>query len=154
MLYRGDATRRTPTTFSEPLHEWRRLTEERQGQVVESLAAFAQPSGITVRSVYEGLRDEILADLEAALPVDVVLLSMHGAMVADGYDDWSYQTVFNLLGWPALCVRAGSGEAGLPVAVQIVGAPWRDDRVLALGRCVERNGLAGMIDELTGAFSV
>jgi len=47
MLYRGDATRRPPNTFSEPLHEWRRLTEERQGQVVESLAAFAQPSGVT-----------------------------------------------------------------------------------------------------------
>jgi microcystin degradation protein MlrC len=87
MLYRGDATQRTLTTFSEPLHEWRRMTEERQGQVVESLAAFAQPGGVTVRSVYESLRDEILNDLENALPVDVVLLSMHGAMVADGYDD-------------------------------------------------------------------
>jgi len=32
-------------------------------------------------------RDEILADLKAAMPVDGVLLSMHGAMVAEGYDD-------------------------------------------------------------------
>jgi microcystin degradation protein MlrC len=87
MLYRGDATAHPPMTFSEPLHAWRRLTEAHQGQVVESLAAFAQPAGITVRTVYESLRDEILADLRAATPVDIVLLVMHGAMVADGYDD-------------------------------------------------------------------
>ena len=33
------------------------------------------------------LRDELLADLRAALPVDMVVLGLHGAMVADGYDD-------------------------------------------------------------------
>ena len=87
MLYRGDATRHEPALFSAPLHVWRRMTEERQGRVVESLAAFAQPAGRTVRSVYEGFREEILADLRRAMPVDMVLLNMHGAMVADGYDD-------------------------------------------------------------------
>ena len=55
--------------------------------VVESLCTFAQPSGPTVRRVYEGFRDEILADLKAALPVDAVVLFMHGAMIAEGYDD-------------------------------------------------------------------
>lgn len=87
IFFRGDATRHVPNTFTMPLHVWRRRTEERQGEVVESLATFAQPAGITIRSVYEGYRDEILADLEAALPVDIVLLSMHGAMTAEGYDD-------------------------------------------------------------------
>jgi microcystin degradation protein MlrC len=33
------------------------------------------------------LRDELLGDLQAALPVDMVLLGLHGAMVADGYED-------------------------------------------------------------------
>ena len=55
--------------------------------VIESLFAAAHPSRITVRAVYERIRDIILADLQAALPVDVVLLNLHGAMVADGYDD-------------------------------------------------------------------
>ncbi len=49
--------------------------------------AGAQPSGITTRHAYETLRDELLRDLRAALPVDMVLLGLHGAMVADGYDD-------------------------------------------------------------------
>ncbi|MEM9141098.1 MAG: M81 family metallopeptidase [Pseudomonadota bacterium] len=93
MYFEGDATQHPPTTFSLPLHVWRSRTEEMQGQVVESVAAFAQPSGVTVRGVYEGLRDAILADLKAALPVDMVLLAMHGAMTAEGYDDCEGDTL-------------------------------------------------------------
>ena len=55
--------------------------------LVEGMVAAAQPSGTTTRAAYETLRDELLADLKAALPVDMVLLGLHGAMVADGYDD-------------------------------------------------------------------
>ena len=85
--FHGDATQHPASLFSEPLHVWRRMSEERQGQVVEGICAFAQPGGNTARAVYEDLRDELLRDLGAALPVDLVLLNMHGAMVADGYDD-------------------------------------------------------------------
>ncbi len=93
MLFHGDATKSDPSIFSGPLHVWRRKTEEIGGSVVESLAAFAQPAGITVRSVYESFRDEVMADLKAALPVDMVLICMHGAMVADGLDDCEGDTV-------------------------------------------------------------
>ncbi|MFT0861436.1 M81 family metallopeptidase [Ancylobacter sp. G4_0304] len=48
---------------------------------------WAMPNGIATRSAYECMRDEILSQLEAALPVDGVVLMLHGAMVADGYDD-------------------------------------------------------------------
>jgi microcystin degradation protein MlrC len=50
------------------------------------LMAFAQPSGLTCRAAYESLRDEILNDLRITLPVDIVLLMLHGAMVAEGYE--------------------------------------------------------------------
>ncbi|MDE0942221.1 MAG: M81 family metallopeptidase [Alphaproteobacteria bacterium] len=87
MLYHGDATQGPADMHTAPLMVWRDMTEADGGEVVESLATFAQPAGITVRAAYEGLRDEILQDLQAALPVDLILLNMHGAMVADGYDD-------------------------------------------------------------------
>jgi len=87
LLRHGDATATDDSLFSGPLHVWRAETEQRQGQVTESLAAFASPAGVTARNVYEALRDEVLDDLRKALPVDMVLLNMHGAMVADGYDD-------------------------------------------------------------------
>jgi amidase len=41
--------------------------------------------------------------------------------------------VHNLLGWPGATVRAGTSiQENLPVGVQVVAAPWREDIVLAL----------------------
>ena len=70
-----------------PVVVFRRLAEARGWDVIESLCAYAVPGGITVRSVYESFREEILEDLKAALPIDMVFLDLHGAMTADGYDD-------------------------------------------------------------------
>jgi microcystin degradation protein MlrC len=66
---------------------WGKVAKSRGGEFVFSLMAWAQPAGPTVRSAYESLREEVLNDLRAAMPVDVVLLNLHGAMVAQGYDD-------------------------------------------------------------------
>ena len=86
-LFDGDATRHAPTPFSKPLHIWRERAEQQGHEVVEGLCAFAQPAGRTIRRVYEDYRDRILAQARAALPLDLVLVNMHGAMVAEGYDD-------------------------------------------------------------------
>ena len=40
-----------------------------------------------MQASYESMRNEILKPLRAAMPVDGVLLGLHGAMVAYGYDD-------------------------------------------------------------------
>jgi microcystin degradation protein MlrC len=73
--------------FAAPLAVFRRLARARGDELFEGLSAFAEPAGPTVRAAYEALRDELLADLARAMPVDMVLLSLHGAMIADGYDD-------------------------------------------------------------------
>ena len=86
-VFDGDATRHEPSPFSLPLHVWRRRAEEQGHEVIEGFCAFAQPAGRTIRRVYEGYRDRILAEARAALPLDLVLVNMHGAMVAEGYDD-------------------------------------------------------------------
>lgn len=91
--YRRDASRHPATSASIPPAAWRRLGEADGHIVTESLCAFAQPGGATLRHVYEELRDTILDDLRAAMPVDVVLLFMHGAMVAHGYDDCEGDTL-------------------------------------------------------------
>jgi len=83
----GDATHRPENYCSAQLYVWRRLAEQRGWDATESLCAYAEPGGTVVRAVYESFRDEILADLREAMPVDLVLLALHGAMVADGYDD-------------------------------------------------------------------
>lgn len=73
--------------YGNAIEIWQQETEKRGWEFFPGLFAYAQPAGITPRPVYEALRDELLADLQAAQPVDMVLLSLHGAMVADGYDD-------------------------------------------------------------------
>lgn len=73
--------------FAGPLWAARQRGRPLGWELVEGMVAFAQPSGITTRHAYEALRDELLADLRAALPVHMVLLGLHGAMVADGYVD-------------------------------------------------------------------
>ena len=86
-LFRKGSYGKNVPMFGAPLAVWRGRAEAKGWQVVESLCAFAMPAGRTVKKVYESFRDEIVADLKAALPVDGVFLSMHGAMVAEGYDD-------------------------------------------------------------------
>jgi microcystin degradation protein MlrC len=86
-LVHGTASQAPDTSLGVLLAEWRRLAEADQIEVVEGTAAAAQPAGRTLRGVYEALRDRILGELAAALPVDMVLLNLHGAMVAEGYDD-------------------------------------------------------------------
>jgi microcystin degradation protein MlrC len=85
-----DASMRQDIPASVPLGEIRRLAESCGDEVIEGLSASAQPAGKTVRAVYERLRDTILADLRVAqsiAPLQMILLALHGAMVADGYDD-------------------------------------------------------------------
>lgn len=82
----GNATRLPENYCSAQLYVWRRRAEELGWEVSESLCAYAEPGGVTTRPVFEEFRDEILRDLAAAKP-DLVLLALHGAMVADGYED-------------------------------------------------------------------
>jgi microcystin degradation protein MlrC len=82
-LVRGGAHGADPNLFALPLIEFRDRARALGWRVTESLCAFAVPAGPTVQRVYEAFRDEILEDLAKAMPVDAVLLSLHGAMVAD-----------------------------------------------------------------------
>nr|WP_323783009.1 M81 family metallopeptidase [Amylibacter sp.] len=86
-LHTKEASRGEAGLYAAAVTIWRNRAEALGWDVVEGLSTYAQPAGPTVRAVYETMRDDILADLQAAMPVDVVLLSMHGAMIAQGYDD-------------------------------------------------------------------
>ena len=79
-------TAQPPVPCTMPLHIWRASGEAKGWDVVDSLAAWAQPAGMVGRRVYEEFRDFILEDIAREQP-DILMLSMHGAMVAEGYDD-------------------------------------------------------------------
>lgn len=73
--------------FSGPLWAARNRAKQHGWTVIEGAVAGAVPAGLTTRHAFETLRDEILQDLKNAGQVDMVVLGLHGAMVADGYDD-------------------------------------------------------------------
>ncbi|MBP2550924.1 microcystin degradation protein MlrC [Neorhizobium galegae] len=77
----------TPTLCTAPITVGRKVCAQKGWTLIEGTAAWADPAGLLNREAYESLRDEILAQLQAAMPVDAVVLGLHGAMVADGYLD-------------------------------------------------------------------
>ncbi len=77
----------TPTMSTAPIIAARKRAKAEGLTLIEGTATWAEPAGLVGRKVYEDLRDEILGQLRAALPVDIVLFGLHGAMVAHGYDD-------------------------------------------------------------------
>jgi microcystin degradation protein MlrC len=76
-----------PTLTTSPLIHARRRAAEGAFELIEGTVTWTDPGGLINRSTYETIRDEILGQLSAALPVDGVALCLHGAMVAQGYDD-------------------------------------------------------------------
>ena len=60
----------------------------------------------------------------------------HGESNAAWFGD-TYSDVHNLTGWPAVVVRGGTSTDGLPIGVQLVAQPWREDVALAAARVVE-----------------
>ena len=79
---------RLPGMETGPLDAARALVRaDGDWQLVEGTLAYATPSAPLTRSAYETLRDEILGQMEAALPLDAVALSLHGAMLAEGCPD-------------------------------------------------------------------
>lgn len=106
----GDATSKPLNCCSSQMSVWRNAAQEKAWDVVESLCAVAEPGGRTTRAVYESFRATILDDLRAALPVDAVMLALHGACVADGYDDVEGDLIEH--------VRGAVGP-GVPIAVEL-----------------------------------
>ena len=70
-----------------PLFVARRRAAAEGFTLIEGSCFAASPAGTTNRADYETMRDEILEQVRAALPLDGVLLGLHGAMVAHGYED-------------------------------------------------------------------
>jgi microcystin degradation protein MlrC len=68
--------------FIQSLRAWPERPE-----IVGLVRFFAWPSGRATAETFDWLQSEFIASLRDAPPLDGVLLSLHGAMVADGHPD-------------------------------------------------------------------
>src|SRR5262249_27243848 len=76
-----------PTLYTGPLWVARRRAAEKGWTLIEGLCTAATTAGLVVKPVFEELRDTILGQVEQALPLDMIVLGLHGGMMAVGYDD-------------------------------------------------------------------
>nr|CRL76295.1 amidase [Mycolicibacterium komanii] len=65
---------------------------------------------------------------------DVSCREHHGLVEVS---DFSHLMAHNLTGWPAVVVRCGTSDEGLPIGVQIAARPWEDATALAVAARLE-----------------
>jgi amidase len=71
-------------------------------------------------------------------PVNARVAVPHGMTYeGDNLKAYGYTMAFNLTGWPSVVVRCGTSSEGLPIGVQVVGPPWREDVCLAVAQHLE-----------------
>ncbi len=106
---------------------WRNMAATRGQDVVE------------LHHAWDGFRTNMLQFMrhyDAILcPVDHHIAPPVGERDSERFD---YTVPFSLTGYPAAVVRVAGTPEGLPIGVQIVSHPWREDIVLALARVLER----------------
>ena len=90
----------------------------------------------------DGVRGRLLAWMQG---VDLIVCPAmpqpaihHGESTEDWFGD-TYSDVHNLTGWPALVVRGGTSPEGLPIGVQVVAPPWREDLAIAGALVIEES---------------
>lgn len=106
-------------------------------------------SGAAMTELFEEVDDVRSGLLRWVQDVDVVVSPVmpqpavrHGESYAAWFAD-TYSEVHNVTGWPSAVVRAGTSAEGLPIGVQLVAPPWREDIALAA---------AGVVEAATGGW--
>jgi Asp-tRNA(Asn)/Glu-tRNA(Gln) amidotransferase A subunit family amidase len=99
----------------------------------------------------DSLRSNFLAEMQKfpilLAPVCSTPAFLHGEggwgpkYPADYVRTMSYCQHYNLLGNPAAVVPVGRSPEGLPIGVQIIGRPYKEDEVLAVARVLDEQRL-------------
>ncbi len=77
----------TPTLCSAIYPVARAKAKKYNWNLIEGTATWAEPGGVVNQKTWEKLRDQILSELHAAQPINIVLLGLHGAMVSQECQD-------------------------------------------------------------------
>ncbi len=71
-------------------------------------------------------------------PVNAGPAVRHGeSLELEDLPPFSYTFSYNMTGWPGTVVRGGTSPEGLPIGVQVLAAPSREDRTLAVAKFLE-----------------
>jgi amidase len=119
----------TPGHGSYDTRRWVQFTDGSSGAELTALVERAD----AVRSRMLQWMREVDVIVCPAMPQPAIL---HGGSNDPAFGD-TYSDVHNLTGFPAVVVRGGTSPEGLPIGVQLVAKPWREDVALAAARVAE-----------------
>ncbi len=107
-------------------------------QAEESRMTTAEYCGLLFK--LDLFRSQMLSFMESwdviICPVNALTAMPHGTL-SEQLPSVSYTCTYNLTGWPAAVVRVGGTAEGLPIGVQVVARPWREDVALKVARFLE-----------------
>lgn len=106
----------------------------------DSLPVIDQREFAQIINLWDNYRSSMLSIFK---DFDVILCPVNGQTAIPLTQDedmanYTYTSAFNLTGWPAAVVRAGTDTNGLPVGIQVVAAPFREDICLAVAGWLEQ----------------
>ncbi len=115
---------------------------QRLGQLLHPLAAETSTQFAELMLRWDMFRSAMLAFMERydviICPVNAYPAMLHGTTFDDDkLPGFSYTMTYNLTGWPAVVIRGGTSPEGLPIGVQIVARPWREEAALAVAQHLE-----------------
>ena len=109
----------------------------------EHLARSNASTSAELTSMLDELQLFRSAMLQFMKAYDVIICPVNPLPAIPHDDNWSYGSgmsytmTYNRTGWPAAVVRAGTSPEGLPLGVQVVARPWREDVALAVASHIE-----------------
>lgn len=122
-------------------------TEETSLDVGGADQAYSAGERDALQHRWDSFCSSMLAFLESwdviLSPVNASPALPHGESMGPGLTRCSYTMTYNLTGWPAAVVRGGTSPDELPIGVQVIAHPWREDVALAV---------AGHLEDALGGF--
>ena len=118
-------------------HEWITRLLERASENIVSVQEYT-----AVLENVDAYRSEMLGFMEnydvIVCPASTYTALPHGeSMFNEKYKGIGYTATYNITGWPSTVVRGGTSPDGLPIGVQVVARPWREDVSLAVAQYLE-----------------
>ena len=118
-------------------HEWMTRLLEKASENMVSVGEYT-----AALEKVDAYRSAMLGFMEnydvIVCPVSAFAALPHGeSMTDENRSGINYTATYNITGWPSTVVRGGTSPDGLPIGVQVVARPWREDVSLAVAQYLE-----------------
>jgi amidase len=135
-FYRRLAEKNHTKAFSPQVHD--RMAKMTPLSTAEYVEAWTTQDTNKTRMLEWFSKYDVLLCPVAGKPAQPIDMGYDPSSIAGLAGQWSYTGCFNTTGWPVVVVRVGSSADGkLPIGIQVVANPWREDICLAVASALE-----------------